>query len=288
MKKVFLASLLGFSALNFLFAQEFSFEMYFEDSAGNQDTVVLGYDALGTVYIDSAFAEQDILYGPKKNGLDVRIVQYIFNPTTEDTIATKTQILPLNCDNAWPYLKSSIEITTNNWPVTASWDNTLFADSCRLTSLFTSIHPGGWFDTGSPSNLFIAICKDENAVNFTSQVDHYNGSASINENYAYLDALGDTVSMFWYTFNYDFSSGIAFQPLDVNFITVFPNPSFDRLYFTNFEEMLSIKCFAADGRQIELTIERDWADVSTLPTGVYFLQLNVEKGRQITKRFVKQ
>ncbi len=289
MKRVFSLVLVILVAQSFLCAQEFSFEMYFEDSLGNRDTIILGYDALGTEYIDSIFGEQDILNGPKRIGLDVRVVQYIYNnPTPVGTVATKKQILPTDCDNAWPYVQTGIEITTNNWPVTASWDKSLFNDSCRLTSLFTSVHPGGWFDTGSPSDLWIARLQTASSATFTSQVTFYGVQNRIDENYAYLDTNADTVSRFWFTFNYDFGSSIALQTATSKAVIIFPNPTYHQLYFNNIDIIQSVNCFALDGRQIEFVTAAGMADVSTLPIGVYFLQLNLKNGQQVTRRFVKQ
>lgn len=288
MKKGILVAITMLIGLQQLEAQQFSFEMYFQDSTGNLDTIVLGYDTLGTEYIDTAFGELNVLNGQKKNGLDVRIVQYIAGIGTNDTIATKTQILPIDCDKNRPHIYTTIEITTNNWPVTASWDSTLFIDSCNRNSLLTSIHPGGWFDTGSPSDLYTVICQSINAVSFSSQVERYNNTVLVNENYAYLDPNRDTVSKFWFTFNYDFRSAIESPKLASHYLKVYPNPSTDRLYFTNAEDIESIECFATNGQQVDIAFTNDHIAINTLPAGIYYLQITLKTSQQTTKRFVKE
>ena len=50
------------------------------------------------------------------------------------------------------------------WPVTASWDATLFEALCIEGSFLTSITPNGWWDVGSPSDLIIVYFRNEAKV----------------------------------------------------------------------------------------------------------------------------
>lgn len=269
-------------------AQQFSFEMYFEDALGNMDTIVLGYDTSATLGIDTAFAELEISDQPKDTAFDVRIVQYSHYTSAIDTVVTKKQIVPLDCDNAWPHIITDIEITTDNWPVTANWDNTLFNDTCRRSSLFTSVNPGGWFDTGSPSDLDIVNPFLVNNVVFSSQVSRYNGSISVNENYAHLDPLGDTVSVFWFTFNYDLTIGVGAEPVSADPLVLFPNPATDRIVFSDEDKVRSIVCYSTEGARVAFELNGNEADISTLPAGVYYLHIELDNDLRVTKRFVKQ
>jgi len=72
MKKIY--SLLLILALSqIVFGQEFSFQMYFQDSAGNKDTLTIGYDVNATDSIDAIFGETNIISTPLSPGLDVRV-----------------------------------------------------------------------------------------------------------------------------------------------------------------------------------------------------------------------
>ena len=56
-----------------LSAQEFHFQMFFKDAAGNRDTIELGYDPFATDSLDFQFGEENIITRNFKGILDVRI-----------------------------------------------------------------------------------------------------------------------------------------------------------------------------------------------------------------------
>ena len=60
-------------------AQEFSFQMYFEDAAGNKDTLTIGYDPNGTDTIDAQFGEANIISTLPDSAFDLRITNEWYN-----------------------------------------------------------------------------------------------------------------------------------------------------------------------------------------------------------------
>jgi hypothetical protein len=56
-----------------VYGQQFSFQMFFTDAAGNKDTITLGYDLAATDSIDAAFGEINILSVTRDTVFDVRI-----------------------------------------------------------------------------------------------------------------------------------------------------------------------------------------------------------------------
>ena len=71
MKKIILISFFVlFNSL--LYGQELSLKTCFEDSQGNKDSLILGYDVLGTDTIDTIFNEQNIFNIPWNNTFEVR------------------------------------------------------------------------------------------------------------------------------------------------------------------------------------------------------------------------
>lgn len=154
MKKILLVTIAMCSSIH-IYAQVFSFQMYFSDAAGNMDTITLGYAPMATDSIDSIFGEVNIISTPFKSGIDVRITNESGNftfPTNIGKFHTKKQIIDYYCLQTSSYFQG-IDILTKHWPVTASWDKSLFNDSCRRGSFFTSMSPGGWWDfIFSPSN----------------------------------------------------------------------------------------------------------------------------------------
>ncbi|MCE9540441.1 MAG: hypothetical protein K8R85_14670, partial [Bacteroidetes bacterium] len=132
MKKLFLV-LFAFFYLTLVKGQQFSFQMKFADAVGNTDSIIMGYDINATDTIDALFGEINIIGLPLDTSLDVRISNewyYRNYLNTNGTYQTKKQIIYKNCTNFW-YSVQSIDILTKHWPVTMTWDSTLFMDSCR-------------------------------------------------------------------------------------------------------------------------------------------------------------
>jgi hypothetical protein len=121
-------------------AQEFSFELYFEDALGNRDTLVLGYDPLATDSIDVAFGEENIIAQPWDSVLDVRIGNKTYSENTwltENTYLSKKQIISSFCENSIISSRISIQFYAKNYPIKFKWDKTQFEnDTCRFFSVF--------------------------------------------------------------------------------------------------------------------------------------------------------
>src|SRR5690554_7621468 len=130
---------------------EFEFQLYFEDAAGNRDTVTLGYDQLATDTINSQFGEVNLLNTPWGNGLDVRIGNLIYHDgawgvtnntppiydfsdsINENTYLTKKKIIEHVCDLQFENAsrRVSIQFTSNDFPIVVKWED---RKSTRLNS----------------------------------------------------------------------------------------------------------------------------------------------------------
>jgi hypothetical protein len=122
-------------------AQEFVFSMYFEDAAGNRDTLVLGYDINASDSIDDAFGEINIISQAWDEDFDVRVTNSLYSvtPGPHSMYHTKKQILKNSCGFDYTILPIlTIDIKSNNWPVVATWDSTLFIDNCLDYSNYAS------------------------------------------------------------------------------------------------------------------------------------------------------
>ena len=102
--------------------QEFSFKMYFEDAIGNKDTLELGYDVNATDTIDAILGEINIIGIPLDSVFDIRISDAYWNNNV-GTFQTKKQIVQSNNCRALSFI--TIDLKCNNWPVTATWDNSV-------------------------------------------------------------------------------------------------------------------------------------------------------------------
>lgn len=121
--------------------QEFSFQIKFEDSSNNIDILIFGYAPSATASIDDEFQEINILDLEMDHELDVRFSDYIQQHPAPLRSHTKKQITTRNNFSYWLTI-STIEIKCNNWPVTATWDSTLFNNSTYNGTLITAVHPG--------------------------------------------------------------------------------------------------------------------------------------------------
>ena len=267
-----------------LTAQEFSFELFFEDAAGNQDSIILGYDDAATFGVDSTFGETNIISMPYNSGLDVRISDEWINRmnSVPPTFHVKKQIYNKACPSSFSI--PVIDIVTDNWPVTATWDDSLFDNPCRNGSVFTSINPGGWWDTGSPSDLYRIVLGQVNQVTFTSNYD-----GSYNENYAYINDNSDIIPVYWQTFG-DESIILGISENDKTDLKIFPNPANDVLNYqiNSFQIVSKIKIFDINGRKQNTSHSGNSLDLMNLVSGIYFIEFsfsnNTKEIRQIIKK----
>jgi hypothetical protein len=271
----------------FTWAQEFSFQMYFEDSAGNKDTLTIGYDVNGTDSIDAVFGESNIISTPLSQGLDVRISNEWYNRyrSLEGTFHTKKQITQITEKHG---NRICIDIFTQHWPVTATWDSIQFNNSARNGSLFTSINPGGWWDTGSPSDLYRADFKFTERVTFTSNHD----AGYFNENYAYINNNNDTIPVFWLAFGDSaaFSTGIK-RPERQDDIKIYPNPTSNYLTIQSANPNLRIKefrLFEPLGKEYLLELTDDQVNLNSISEGMYFLRITLQSGQIVMKKIIKK
>lgn len=67
-----------------------------------------------------------------------------------------------------------------------------------------------------------------------------------------------------------------------------PNPVMDVLFIQSEKQVKSLKCFNALGQEMNVILTENHIPVSTLPKGVYFLNLVLEDEQLIQRKFVKE
>jgi hypothetical protein len=292
-----------------LHAQQFSFPMVFVDAAGNRDTLILGYDNNATNAIDVGFGEQNINSTPYNSTLDARagnnwwkahassqaylqgkdpFVDAFINATP---MQTKTQVVK-NTNSCYPgaiwqgSFKTEVpiielNIRTNNWPVTAHWDRDAFKEPCRNGTVFTDMHPGGWWDGGLTSFKAELPQRDSFVFSFNSQNTITYGTEKIP---VYWLAFGDT--------------SLSFDDLEMEWLLhipsttakaelrIFPNPVRDVLTIQH-ADVQTAEIHNALG-QVVMTATTATVDVSKLQSGIHYITVNTSTGAKTTSRFVKQ
>jgi len=107
---------------------EFSFRLFFEDGAGNRDTVTIGYASDATIGIDSIYGEQDMSGNAFDADFEVRVSSDVDPIISSDfSPHSKTKIDFVDCGNEFnvKYLYP-ISIRMNNQPLTIRWNQSLF------------------------------------------------------------------------------------------------------------------------------------------------------------------
>lgn len=294
------------------FAQtpEFEFQLYFEDAAGNKDTVTLGYDALATDSIDAAFGEVNILNQPWGNGLDVRIgnLTYMTMPQAggpcynywpivwdnpNNSFLTKKQIL----SNSYCYNNEhrsdtiSIQFTTNNLPIKITWDEDIFTDICnRLTAFY-----GGqlWSSSDLTNGRGLA-----GLGNIGIRVERELGTDTLNV--AYMSKLfpiptnilgADTIAFLQFVFERSATSSIS--EVFAESFHLYPNPFNDYLILQNISEQISqniqVELYTLNGQLIlRKTVLDDLMPINTenLERGLYYLKIFHTNSNQFINSFL--
>lgn len=279
-----------FTTLSFtVYGQQFSFQMLFTDAIGNKDTITLGYDLTATDSIDASFSEVNIISVPLDTSFDVRVTNEWYRRNyfgSPGTFHTKKQITFYNCTFT-PFNLQTIDIYTKHWPVTVTWNNSLFNDTCRNGSVFTSVNPGGWWDTGSPSDLWRQVLLTNDSATFTS-----NNSGGFNNNYGYINSAGDTIPVFWQSFADSslLSTGINELTTNKNSITIFPNPTSDFVTVginKSFGEINRVEFYNSFGQVVLLSKQLNNIDIAELQSGLYFIKVTNNKGLTATTKLQK-
>ena len=265
-------------------AQQFSFQMYFVDAIGNKDTITLGYDLNATDSIDAAFGEVNIISTPLDTNLDVRITNTWWDSSSPISFHTKKQIIYNYC-NSFSIGIQPINIFTHHWPVTATWDNTLFNDSCRYGSVFTSINPGGWWDTGAPSDLWRKDLFFGSSATFTTNFEE--------GYYGYINSSGDSIPVFWQAFadSTFLTASIPTVPNKSQKLLVYPNPTENKINLVtpkDFGTIKSIEIYSAIGKLISNSTNISSLDIAFLESGIYFIAVSNNKNERLTSVFVKK
>jgi hypothetical protein len=293
MKSIKILLIFVFSQIGHLIsAQEFSFQLKFEDAIGNVDTLILGYDINATDSVDLEFGEINIIANEFDSIFDVRVTDELdARSWWFDSIGNyhlKKQIIKKNCD-WWPTV-ISIDIKCNHWPVTSSWDSSLFNEFCKNGSVFTSINPGGWWDVvGDPSDLDRVFLQRQNHVTFS---DNWEGSFE-DSDYNYINENQDSISVFWVAICDISKLWLKKDELKSNEnLNLFPNPFKSQLNLEGLpNENLFIEIYDIFGK---LTYSRKIRSISThtvnttgINSGLYILRIrNSDTGKVVANRII--
>lgn len=275
MKELF--TLTFIMASNLLLSQEFSFQMYFEDKQGNRDTITLGYDDNASDSIGTEFNELNIIDQARSQDLEVRISNA---SNFEDRIPSKESKISISsnrCNDFW-FPRWTISISSSNWPISASWDSTVFDKECIIGTVITGFPPGAWFDAGGCcSGLEYEYLKDTSKIIFNPSFAADNDASE-----GFINAAGDTISQLYFAFGDAKQLGVSTS--DISFqddISVWPNPAKNFLQIKNHIDGEAWIIYDLAGRRMAKG-HQSKIDVSNLRPGLYLIKIS-----QMSRKFYK-
>jgi hypothetical protein len=303
MRNIFLILYCLFNSFYSIFAQkiqipEVFIPFYFEDAAANKDTVYMGLDPTADKdnnWYDYNFGEKDITTNWKEN-LEVRAATYAVTIAPQQRLKSKIFVIKGDCKyktiggKIVLFKQNVLFFHTNYLPITISWNPTIFQDSCLSNSFF---HRYNWSRYG------------DNAKN-RKYLTEYNGSFTVTKEYLDSEFVGVddylvTGKIIYALQVYLYSKNNGITSLDdkgklEDKLSLLPNPTFGSLRIKLESNVLpnntQLRILNTNGQimqqqQVAENATQLETDVSTLPSGLYFVQLRSPQGLLYTGKFVK-
>lgn len=259
-----------------LSAQEYELKMYFNNTQGDKDSIIIGYDTNATYDIDSVFGESNILGRAYGEDLEVRASIYEYEDIrNEDTriIESKKMIIGKVCEDTKYFDEANaIMIVIKNvaWPLSVSWNMDAIDEACKRTQL-VNCTPGGWFDvcSGRGGNV-LTWMPDTNSAEFADT------------DYRIIEENGDTLNAIFVSFSERLGSSVkSDNHYELN--EVFPNPTTKTFTFKEkFATGSILEMYDSSGRLIYTQDANKTHEIEKHGQGVYFYQ--VVRGARILKR----
>ncbi len=309
MKNYILIQFLTFTILQTSYSQGLFFEskIYVTDSRGNKDSLGIGLQPNLTKQYNPELGEL-IDTSPFDSVLEVRGAFFKNYNHTDSVFFTRRIVNAIgdlqSFGNKQCYRLQDrifLFIHAKYPPVTISWDRDIWAEECTagswITTWWLSETVTGWYNSQDTSTY---KCMGLNSsVTWTlpytkPQPDEWKWANW----YRVHEIEGGTMDTIPFIqiapkYRYFFDTPCWVPPVSTNDvfdstqIEVFPNPSFDHIYFSGEFNIQYIEVYAADGR-LEMTIPYvDGADVSKLSAGLKMLILYKKDGKLLTSKFVK-
>jgi hypothetical protein len=71
-------------------------------------------------------------------------------------------------------------------------------------------------------------------------------------------------------------------------LSIYPNPSGDKIFIQSTEQIMCFRCVNRLGQLVSPQFDNNSFDISGLPSGMYLLMMDMESGKQLTKKFIRE
>lgn len=107
------------------------------------------------------------------------------------------------------------------------------------------------------------------------------------DNQTHEQMLGIGIAPGWY-FRYKTATNSSVTDYNINLFSIYPNPSSDKIFITAKHSLpKSATIYSMDGKKVlNLSLQNNSIDVSGLPKGIYFVEINSPEGSS-TQKFIK-
>ena len=290
----------------------FQTDIYFEDAKGNKDTITIGFDTLAAgSMLNPDFGELDITT-PFDSIFEVRAAHlYDFGWGNQPYALSKkiigfaeNAINNTSCYGGTPVL---LLIHVKHQPVTISWDQSIFSNSCLRPSFLTPdrmyqmINPWDWFDM--PAIRYGCTSKMNTLTTFLGK--QYKSPMEIP--YIAKKAVKGSLNMVdsIYGISFIFSDDWPFSPCSLvsaseasavfdNQAEIFPSPAIDEINVRNKDKAVAITTSVYDqnGRAIShVRNNHDGSeqqfDIQHFSAGVYYIVQRMKHGEIRVNKWVK-
>ncbi len=274
-------------------------KFYFEDAAGNRDTITVGYDLDANFTYNPDFGEVDIKDVPWDSVFEVRAGQKDAG-VIHDVILSKKIInrsfksrYDIGCDYGGEVIR--IFVKAKYLPLTITWDSLYFSTVCHNGSYLaphylTEIIYNQWF-IGNSGEVAPYYCLSQQSACVLDSVGnkyYLNAQLTIKNADNTLDTL---YPLNLYTFPIGHEASPCKGSVDVKDVSpdhtdikVYPNPGQTTVYI-GYTDRLRWELTDTQGKKIAIGSD-PWLEIGELPQGVYFLNIHISD-RVITKKVVK-
>jgi hypothetical protein len=268
------------------FAQTFSFELHFKDATGAKDTLIFGYDPNATNAIDVSFQEENIINQAWSNEFEARITVIDPNSMIDDgeymqiseAGQLRKQITKEDCIDQSVFIHF-IQLKNAVYPISITWDSTLFNIPCLSNTIITDWYPGVWFDAilgVDPQFPFKFNMTDSGTFTHTSTY--------------MINSHQDTLGLLYFAMANENQIFVGLDELEKIALTVSPNPTnaLLNLSIRGNQVIQSAVLFDINGQRMRVPMQANAFDLNELSNGIYYLEVLFESGKIEKRKVVKQ